>query len=171
MAPVIIFLLFVLSLALQGSVFALAGPSGTHPDILLIITVALALLSDERRGAIVGLCAGLFQDILFGSPLGFFAAVKMLAGTIAGLLSDYIYKDVTLAPMILTVGFTFFSDLVTFFLLKLFNIGASSSLLVYLYPSTLQRMVLHFLIMGLIYPYLYRAQKKQLLFAEREEEE
>jgi rod shape-determining protein MreD len=171
MAPVLIFLLFVISLVLQGSVLALSGPSGTHPDILLVVTVALALLADERRGAIVGLCAGLFQDILFGSPLGFFAAIKMLTGTVAGLLSDDIYKDVTLAPMVLMLGFTFFSDLVTFFLLKLYQIGASSSLLVYLYPFTLQRMVLHFFIMGVIYPYLYRAQRKRLLFAEHEEEE
>lgn len=171
MAPALIFLIFVVSLALQGSVLALSGPSGAHPDILLVVTVALALLADERRGAIVGLSAGLFQDILFGSPLGFFAAIKLLTGAIAGLLSRDIYQDITLAPMVLMFGFTLFSDLITFLLMKLFQLEMPLALFAYLRQFTLQRMVLHFLIMGLVFPYFYRAQKKHLLFADHEGEE
>ena len=49
MAPLLIFVIFVISLALQGSVLALAGPAGVQPDILLVVTVALALLADLRR--------------------------------------------------------------------------------------------------------------------------
>ncbi|MCR3923224.1 MAG: rod shape-determining protein MreD [Firmicutes bacterium] len=171
MAYVLIFLMFVVSLAVQGSVLALVGTSGTHPDILLVVTVGLALLMGARRGAIVGLCAGLLQDILFGAPLGFFAAIKMLTGALAGMMSDDIYKDFTLAPMVLMLVFTLFSDIFTFFLTQLYHIQLPLSLLSYLREYTLLRMVMQFFIMGLIYPYLYRAQKRGLLLTVRDSEE
>ena len=45
----IIFLLFLASLAIQGSVLAMAAPGGVHPDILLVVTVALSALAGPRR--------------------------------------------------------------------------------------------------------------------------
>ncbi|HZK24262.1 MAG TPA: rod shape-determining protein MreD [Oscillospiraceae bacterium] len=171
MAALLIFVLFISSLVLQGSVLALAGPSGVQPDILLVVTVALALLADARRGAIVGLCAGLAQDILFGSPLGFFALSKMLVGTTAGLLSSDINKELTLSAMVLMPIFTIISDLISFILLKLYQIQFPLPLLTYLKQVTLPHIAMHFLIMGIIYPFLFRAQKRNLLFAESEAEE
>lgn len=171
MAPLLIIVLFLLSLVLQGSVLALAGPSGVQPDILLVVVVALALLADARRGAIVGLCAGLFQDILFGSPMGFFGISKMLVGTAAGMFSEDINQELTLSAMFLMPIFTLLSDAITFILLKVYRIQAALSLFTYLQQITLPRIAMHLLIMGIIYPYLFRAQKRDLLFAEREAEE
>ncbi|EEG78144.1 rod shape-determining protein MreD [Dethiobacter alkaliphilus] len=168
MGQVIIFALFVISLTLQGSVLSLAGPDGVHPDILLVIVVALSLLSDSKRGALVGLAAGLLQDILFGAPLGFFAFTKTLTGALAGLFADEIYKDFVLAPMLLVITFSVFNDGLTFFLQRLFAIPQPLSLVQYLQQYSLVRMAMHFFIMGLIYPSLYRAQKRHLLFAETE---
>ena len=66
----IIFLLFLASLAIQGSVLALAAPGGVHPDILLVVTVALSALAGPRRGAITGLC-GTDAGYSFRFTLGF----------------------------------------------------------------------------------------------------
>ena len=164
MGPVIVFALFVMSLTLQGSVLALAGPDGVHPDILLVIVVSLALLSDSKRGAMVGLAAGLLQDILFGAPLGFFAFTKTLIGATAGLFADEIYKEFVLAPMLLVVAFSVFSDVLTFSLMRFFTVSQPLSLIQYVQQYSLIRVGLHFCIMGLIYPSLYRAQKRHLLF-------
>lgn len=171
MAPLLIFVIFVISLALQGSVLALAGPAGVQPDILLVVTVALALFADLRRGAIVGMCAGLCQDILFGAPLGFFAVSKMLVGAAAGLLAADINKELTWSAMVLMPLFTLFSDFLCLILLKLFQIAATLPFLTYLQQVTLPRIAMHFLIMGIIYPHLFRIQKRSLLFAESEVEE
>ncbi|MBS4031047.1 MAG: rod shape-determining protein MreD [Clostridiales bacterium] len=165
MSFLIIFGLFVISLSLQGSVLALAGTSGVHPDFLLVVVIALALLSDSKRGAIIGLCAGLMQDILFGSPLGFFAFVKMLIGALAGLLADEIYKDFILAPMMLVAAFTLISEIITFYLMQ-FYFSPPISLLHYLQQFSLFRIGMHITIIALVYPYLYRAQKRHLLFFE-----
>jgi rod shape-determining protein MreD len=168
MGPVVIFALFVMSLTLQGSVLALAGTSGVHPDILLVVVVALALLSGSRRGALVGLAAGLMQDILFGSPLGFFAFLKMLTGITAGMLADEVNKEFVLAPMLLVAVFSLFIDFMTYLLMQLYHIPQPYPILEYLQQFSLPRMMLHFVIMGLLYPYLYRMQKRHLLFSQEE---
>ncbi|MBT9167107.1 MAG: hypothetical protein DDT19_00431 [Syntrophomonadaceae bacterium] len=115
MGPIIIFLLLTLSLALQGSFLVLISPSGVHPDLVLVVVVALALLSDSKRGALVGLAAGLMQDIVFGAPLGFFAFIKVLVGVMAGFLAEEINRDFVLAPMLLVLFFSLFNDLMPFF--------------------------------------------------------
>jgi|LSQX01.2.fsa_nt_gb rod shape-determining protein MreD len=171
MAVVITVLLFAFGIALQGSVLALAGTAGVHPDFLLVATVSLGILGGMRNGAIIGLCAGLLQDILFGSPPGFFAAVKMLTGALAGMVADDIYKDMTAAPMTLVVFFSFFADLLTYLLMKLFALPMPYALPVYLKQYVLVRIAYHFLLTGIIYPPLYRAQRRHALFAEKYFEE
>lgn len=165
----IISVLVVISLVLQGSVLAIAGPHGVHPDFLLVIVVALALLSDSKRGAIIGLCAGLLQDVLFGSPLGFFGFVNMLIGALAGLLADEIYRDFILAPMLLVAVFTLLSEIIIFLLMQ-FYYSHSISLLYYLQQVSLIKVAMHFIIIALIYPHLHRAQKRHLLFLQAGDE-
>ncbi|NLM52018.1 MAG: rod shape-determining protein MreD [Firmicutes bacterium] len=166
MAYLITFVLFVVSLAIEGSVFALAGPDGVHPDPLLVVVVALAVLAGMRKGAVLGLCAGLLQDIIFGAPLGFFAAVKLPVGALAGLIAEDIYKDFILAPMLLVAFFTLSGDVFIYFLAKLFDVPIVFSLRAYLQNYILPRMLMHFFLMGLLYPFLYRAHKRKLLFEE-----
>ncbi len=161
--------LFLTSFVLQGSVLAIAGPHGVHPDFILVIVVALALLSDSKRGAIIGLSAGLIQDVLFGSPLGFFAFVNMLIGALAGLLADEIYKDFILAPMLLVAVFTLLSEVVIFLLMQLF-FTHSVPFLYYLKHVSLIKVAMHFLIIALLYPHLHRAQKHHLLFLQAGDE-
>lgn len=168
MGSFIIFLLFLVSLALQGSVLVLISPGGVHPDLVLVLVVALALLSDSKRGALLGLAAGLMQDIIFGAPLGFFAFVKAIVGASAGLLAEEINRDLVLVPMLLVVVFSVFNDLMPFLLKEFAGISQPFSALQYLQQFSLGRLMMHFFIMGLVYPYLYRAQKRRLLFPQTE---
>lgn len=168
MGPLIIFLLLTVSLALQGSFLALISPNGVHPDLLLVVVVALALLSDSKRGALVGLAAGLMQDIAFGAPLGFFAVIKMLVGAMAGCLAEEINRDFALAPMLLVIFFSLFNDIMPFILKGVADISQPFPFFQYLQQFSTGRMLMHFFIMGLIYPYLCLAQKRRLLFSQAE---
>lgn len=165
------FFLIIISLALQGSILAMAGPGATQPDFLLVLTVGIALISGSNKGAMFGLAAGLLQDILFGSPLGFFAFLNMLTGVLAGMFADDLYKDNLLAPMFLVVILSFIYDLVYLPLLFLFNIPLIYSLTAYLGQYIAPRVLFHFLLMGLIYPYLYRAHKRRLFFPQKGNDE
>ncbi|NLM45313.1 MAG: rod shape-determining protein MreD [Firmicutes bacterium] len=171
MVVLITALLFVLGIALQGSVLALAGTAGVHPDFLLIVTVSLGILGGPKNGAIIGACAGLLQDILFGSPLGFFAAVKMLAGALAGMFADDIYKDMTAAPMTLIAFISAFTDLFTYLLIKLFALPLPYAFSAYLQEYVAVRIAYHFFLTGVIYPPLFRVQRRHALFPEKSVEE
>lgn len=159
--------LFIVSLSVQGSVLALASPGGVHPDFLLLLVVALALLSDVRRGAVLGLAAGLLQDIMFSAPLGFFGIGKMLIGALAGMMSREIYKDFLPAPVLIVTVLTLVHEILTFLLMSLhFPVGIS--FLSYLSDVSLPRLAMHFMFMIIFYPFLYRLQLRHLLFADTE---
>jgi rod shape-determining protein MreD len=167
MGLLLIFGIFVISLVLQGSVLALAGTGGVHPDFLFVMVVALALLSDGKRGALLGFSAGLLQDILFASPIGFFTFGKMLAGLLAGMLAHEIYRDFVPVPVIVVTFLTVLNEAVTFLLMNTY-FNPPVTFLYYLQYFSLPRIVMHVLIMALVYPYLYGAQKRQLFFPEPE---
>ncbi|MDW7651245.1 MAG: rod shape-determining protein MreD, partial [Bacillota bacterium] len=137
MGPLLIFAMFVVSLALQGSVLALVGTSGVHPDILLVLVVVLGLLSDTKHGALAGLAAGLLQDVMFGSPLGFFAFINMLTGALAGMLADEVNKDFMPAPVMLVAFFTVFSGLLAFMLTRFYSIPQPHSFVEYMQQVSL----------------------------------
>ena len=68
---------FVFALLVEGSVFSFFMLEKALPDIFLVMVISLGFILGERRGAIVGLCAGLLQDVIFSSALGFFALAKI----------------------------------------------------------------------------------------------
>lgn len=167
MTFLIIFSISIMSLVMQGSVLALVGTGGVHPDILFVVVVALALLSDSKRGALTGLCVGLLQDILFASPLGFFSFGKMLAGMLAGMLAHEIYRDMVWVPMLTVAALTIVNEAIIYLQMHLY-FAPPITLLHYLQQFSVFRMIMHFLIMALIYPCLYRAQKHHLIYVETE---
>jgi len=95
----------------------------------------------------------------------------MLAGAAAGLFAEYIYKDVVLVLMLMVGVLTFFSDAATYLMLDAFGFSRPPSLVGYLQQATFIRAAIHFFLMGAIYPYLYRAQKRHLLFTNYRTEE
>lgn len=159
--------LFIAALAAQTSVLALAGPAGVHPDLLLVAVIVLALLSDVRRGALLGCAAGLLQDIVFAAPLGFFTFGKVLAGAMAGLLAREIHKDFLLSPVLIVVALGVFAELATFLLANLL-FALSPFFLGFLAEVVLPRAAMHALLTAALYPLLYRLQKRALLFADQE---
>jgi rod shape-determining protein MreD len=85
MAVVLLFLICAGILVLQGSLFPLFWPLAYQPDPLLVLVISLSILLGEKRGSLVGLAAGLLQDILFGPALGLFALSKVATAYLAGL--------------------------------------------------------------------------------------
>lgn len=70
------------------------------PAIPLIVAVAL------RRpgwGPVVGLGAGLLQDLLFGGSVGLLALAKLVVGQVAGVLGRTVLVDQPLLPWAITV--------------------------------------------------------------------
>jgi len=120
MAVVVFFLTCAGILVLQGSLFPLLWPSAYQPDPLLVLVISLSILLGEKRGSLLGLGAGLLQDILFGPALGLFALTKGVVAYLAGFAAREIYKDQMVGPVILTFILTVIHEFILFFLINLF---------------------------------------------------
>jgi rod shape-determining protein MreD len=162
MAVVLFFILSAGILVLQGSLFPLLWPLAFQPDPLLVLVISTSILLGEKRGTLLGLGAGLLQDILFGPALGLFALSKAAAAYLAGFAAREIYKDQMVGPFFLTFFLTFIHEFILFFVINLFFYMSASweSFSTPLLLKTLGNVAFLFL----IYPPVYNAAKKGLAF-------
>lgn len=156
---------FLLALLVEGSVFSFFMLEKALPDIFLVMVVSLGFILDERRGAIIGLCAGLLQDVIFSSALGFFALAKMLLGYGAGLIGRELYREQLLAPVFLVFVGTLMHEFILCFLVSRFvgfGLPVEWSLSRLFIPKALYNMALVLLIYPLFFRfYLWRNQPKR----------
>ena len=120
---VVIPLVLLLGVALQTSLFARLPLFGALPDLLLLVTIGVALESEPEVGAAVGFAAGLLQDLAGVLPLGISALAYTLVGYTVAALGRLLPKG-PLAP----IGVVFSGTLVgqAFVLLLAFLLGQGS---------------------------------------------
>ena len=86
------FILFI-NIILQSTYFEHIQIIGVKPNTAIIIIVAFSLMRGSFEGALIGFCAGLLQDILFGSNIGFNALLGMYIGYFCGKLNKDFYSE------------------------------------------------------------------------------
>ncbi len=161
---VIIGLSFALALLVEGSVLSFFMLEKALPDLFLVLVICLSFILGERRGALLGLLAGLLQDVIFSSALGFFALAKMLLGYGAGLLGRELYQDQLLAPVLLVFVGTLTHEFALHVLVSQFiGLGAPVewSMSRFFIPKALYNMGLTLL----LYPLLYRLYNSSKSFS------
>jgi rod shape-determining protein MreD len=86
-------LLIVAAVVLQTTVFS-AGMrvAGVRPDLLLVLTIAVAYYAGSERGAAFGFVAGLAIDLFLTTPLGLSALSFALVGYAAGRVPDALVR-------------------------------------------------------------------------------
>lgn len=98
-------LLIIFSLT-QTTLFTRFRPFGAVPDLILPLTVAVAMVLREKWGAVFGLISAFVIESLGGSSFTVLPILYMLTGYIVGLCSVYYFRD-SLAVRIL---YTLFSS-------------------------------------------------------------
>ena len=162
MAVVLLFLLFAGILVLQGSLFPLFWPLDYQPDPLLVLVISLSIVLGEKRGSLVGLAAGLLQDILFGPALGLFALSKAAIAFLAGFAAREIYKDQMVGPIILTFILTVIHEFILFSLISVFfDMSLSWE---YFSSSLLLKTLGNVAFLFILYPLVYNTGKKGSIF-------
>jgi len=152
--------LAIITLVIEGSFFSVLFIRSMVPDLLLIIVVCLAFLWGEKKGIVLGLICGFFQDLFFGPAIGFFTLAKMTAAYFSGLSSREIYKDQIVGPMMTVFLATFVHEFIVFFLVGLFWENDFSFFFA-LDQIFLPRALYHLVLTVMIYPLLYRAEQKK----------
>jgi rod shape-determining protein MreD len=116
----------LIALLLQSTVFAQIRLGGTQPDLIYLVTIAMALLEGPASGAVAGFAGGMAEDFLLNQPKGITALTLTLLGYAVGLMRQYIVTPSALLPVVMVAGGTFggllFDDLVKLLLGQL-NVG------------------------------------------------
>ena len=154
---------FVLALLLEGSVLSFFMVERALPDLLLVLVMIWGFILGPRVGGILGLLGGFFQDILFGSSLGYFALAKMLMGYGAGFLGREFYREQLLAPTLLLFAGTLAHELLLNILVSQF-IGLSMPIGWTMNHFLIPKAAYNSGLTLLLYPamlYLYRGRKRE----------
>jgi rod shape-determining protein MreD len=124
--PLIVSLLLLgAAVLLQTTLLPFVAIRGVKPDLALIILVFVSIRKGAMTGQISGFAAGIMEDFLSLSPLGFHAFFRTCIGFFYGLTAGNIFVDPILMPLVLVVIATLFKGLVTSVLIALFSLAAA----------------------------------------------
>jgi rod shape-determining protein MreD len=84
---------------------------GVFPDLPLLFVVSWGLLCGTRAGFIWGLIAGMFLDLLSGTPAGATTVSLAAVGLLAGFAQRSAFRAQLLLPIVVTVVSTTLYDL------------------------------------------------------------
>lgn len=102
------------NLIIQSSLFPFIEVYGIRPDSLMVLVISFALRAGNPTSAVIGLCGGLLQDILFGQNIGFYALQYMLVGYLVGLVYGKVFTGKVLVPVFFVGIATVFRGLFAF---------------------------------------------------------
>jgi rod shape-determining protein MreD len=90
------------AVVLQTSLFPSLTLAGYRPDLLLLLTVAIALKDGPMSGCRVGFTAGVLTDALVAqTPIGVAALVFTVFGFVVGFARPYLAPDSVSAPVLI----------------------------------------------------------------------
>jgi rod shape-determining protein MreD len=96
----------------QATVGRRLAVAGVAPDLLLVWTVCIGLLSGPRAGMVVGFACGFLEGSLLQRMIGALATGKALSGLAAGLISTRMLREHWLVPAIAAALLTIANEMV-----------------------------------------------------------
>ncbi len=109
---------------LQSTVLRWVALKGVKPDLALILLVFVAVRRGSLSAQTSGFLAGLLEDILSLSPVGFNALLRTVLGFFYGLTAGSLFVDPVLMPVLLVLVATLLKGLLSSLLVALFHIPA-----------------------------------------------
>jgi rod shape-determining protein MreD len=97
-------ILCVATVVTQATFNSVLAINNVYPDLCLVLACLAGFLSNEYKGAIIGLTVGLLQDILTPGGIGLNMILKGLAGSLAGMTTYTISTVTTSAVVLVTVA-------------------------------------------------------------------
>lgn len=136
---------------------------GARCFLLLPVSIILAMGEDERRGALLGLFAGLLWDLTSGVHMGFNCIFIMLMCFFSSALVTYVARDIfitNIASVAVTVVLYSFIYWLCFIIIKGVD-GGEMTLLTFYIPCTVYTLVLSPVIYIILKPIKRRFNTQQ----------
>lgn len=131
------------------------------PNLLLITIISMSLIYGKREGIFLGLIGGLLYDVLFGRILGVYSLIYMLIGYLMGIISEKVYRENRLIPLIFSmVGTLLYHG--SFYLIQ-YLLGYGLSITEYAKEYTGISLLLNTLLALFIYPMFLKLRNWNLL--------
>ncbi len=152
MSRVLVYTGVLVAVALaQAAWLARVQLSGAALDPLLPFTVGMGILRGAESGAVVGVAAGLLQDLLSGGgPLGVNGLSKLVVGFASGLFERTIYIENPLLPAIATFVGTLLGEVLLVIVALIVGLGVPP------WPALVAKMVVQAILNSTIAPLLFR---------------
>lgn len=114
--------IILLNFIVQTTLLNTVSISNTIPNTTLIIVVSFALIAGKKTGAIIGLSAGLLQDIVFSEVIGINTMIFFSIGLLVGSLDQKVFKENLFFPFVMTIASTVVLYLVQYFFIYFLGI-------------------------------------------------
>lgn len=99
-------LIIALTVIVQSTLLSRVPIFGVTPDLALILLIFFSNRMGSMKGQISGFAAGIIEDVVSLSPIGFHAFIKTVSGFLFGLTRGKIFIDPVFMPLVLTAGAT-----------------------------------------------------------------
>ena len=100
--------MLILAFTIQICVFPQIAFLSSAPNLLLIVVFVCSFVEGRERGMFYGLVAGLFMDLFYSGPFGFYTLFFINLGYVSGICNKYYYEDYITLPLLLSLA----SDLI-----------------------------------------------------------
>lgn len=96
-------LLLIVAFVIQSSLFPLIPVLAASPNLLLILAFSFGFIGGKESGMFYGLIAGLFMDLFYSGPVGFYTLLFLLIGYCNGICTQYYYEEYITLPLVLSI--------------------------------------------------------------------
>jgi len=96
--------LLILAFTVQICVFPQISFLSSAPNLLLIFVFICAFIEGKERGMLYGFIAGLFMDLFYSGPFGFYTLFFVNMGYLNGICTKYYYEDYITLPLVLSIA-------------------------------------------------------------------
>ncbi|AIS52090.1 Rod shape-determining protein MreD [Thermoanaerobacter kivui] len=109
------YLLIVLLIVLQSTLFRFISFFGVKPDAVFIVVLSFSLLNGSWEAIYLSLFAGLLQDILYNNAIGVVTLPLLIVSYITGLLSKSVFKESSFVAFVFVFLGTILYNLIIMF--------------------------------------------------------
>jgi rod shape-determining protein MreD len=124
-AIAVAFAILAACVVLQSTVFRFIAIRGVRPDLALVVLVFVALRRGSMTAQVAGFAAGIVEDLVSVSPVGFHMLLRTVVGFLYGLLAGNVFVDPLLMPIVLTIVATILKGLVSGIVSLVFGLQSS----------------------------------------------
>jgi rod shape-determining protein MreD len=114
---------------LQSTVLDFISIVGVHPDLVLIVVVFVAHRNGSMFGQLAGLGSGVALDLMGNSPLGLYALIYTVVGSVFGITRGKMFVDPVFMPVLFAVVGLLLKALIGVVIAGLFGIDGISDTL------------------------------------------